>query len=150
MGCSRPRRLRLVTKSFSRLARLVMMNRYHMVAGSRHSVSTRNERKVSTRYSGTTMGAPMLTRMSGVTTKITTAAAVLDRSEAYQGLALGLAVAPTVGDLGLVGVRGSVIVYLIRFETDDGVARPADRRSAGEHLPVVPFGTVVAECYTCV
>jgi len=92
----------------------------------------------------------MLTRMSGVTTKITTAAAVLDRSEAYQGLALGLAVAPTVGDLGLVGVRGSVIVYLIRFETNDGVARPADRRSAGEHLPVVPFGTTVAVCYTCV
>ena len=90
-------------------------------------------------------------RMSGVTTKITTAAAVLDRSEAYQALALGLAAELAVGDRGLVGACCAVIVvYLIRFETDDGVARPARGRSAGEHRPVVSFGTAVAGCYTCV
>jgi hypothetical protein len=109
MGWSRPRRLRLVTKSFSRLARLVMMNRYHMVAGSRHSVRSRNDRKASTRYPGTTMGAPMPIRISGVTTKMITAAAVLDRSEAYHGLALGLETGLGVGDRGLVGACCSAI-----------------------------------------
>jgi hypothetical protein len=80
-----------------------------------------------------------------------TAAAVLDRREAYQGLALGLAVGLAVGDRGLVGTCCSVIVvHLNRFETDDGVARPADERSAAGHGPVVTFGTAVAKRYTYV
>jgi hypothetical protein len=79
-----------------------------------------------------------------------TAAAVLDRSEAYHGLALGLETRPGVGDRGLVGACCSDIVHLIRFETDDGVARPARIDSAGGHEPVVTFGTTVAKRYTCV
>jgi hypothetical protein len=89
-------------------------------------------------------------RMSGVTTKMITAAAVLDRSEAYQGLALGLEIGLAVDGRGLVGARCSVIVHLIRFETDDGVARPALDGSAGDHDPPVTFGTAVALRYTCV
>jgi hypothetical protein len=48
--------------------------------------------------------------MSGVTTEIITAAAVLDRSEAYQGL--GLEVELAVGDREVVDAGCSVIVHL--------------------------------------
>src|SRR5215211_4396299 len=86
------------------------------------------------------MGAPMPTRMSGVRTKITTAAAVLDRSEAYQGLAF-LEVRLRVGDRGLAGADCAVIVHLIGFETDDGVARTTRGCSAADHPRVVRFDT---------
>jgi hypothetical protein len=80
-----------------------------------------------------------------------TAAAVLDRSEAYQGRVLGLEAGLAVGDRGLVGTGCSVIVvHLNRFETDDGVTPAADERSAAGHVPAVTFGTAIALCYTCV
>jgi hypothetical protein len=117
------------------------MNRYHIAAGSRQSVSTRNERNASTRYSGTTMGAPMPSSSSGVMTKITTPAAVVVRNEAYQGLLLGLEFGPPIGGRVVVAACCSVIVHLTRFMTDDGVARPARGGSAAEHRLAVPFGT---------
>jgi hypothetical protein len=49
------------------------------------TTSTRNERNVSTRYAGTTIGAPMLTGMSGVTAKITAAAGVVPFGAALAG-----------------------------------------------------------------
>jgi hypothetical protein len=88
-------------------------------------------------------------RISGVTTKIITAAAVLDRSVAYQGLALDLD-GSVLGDRGLVAACCSVIIHLIRFETDDGVARLGRSDSADDHVPPVPFGTTVAPRYTYV
>jgi hypothetical protein len=118
-----------------------MMNRYHMVAGSRQSVSTRNDRNASTRYSGITIGAPMPTSSSGVTTKITTAAVVVGRSEAYQGLLLSLEFGLLIGGRVVVAACCSVIVHLTRFGTDDGIARPACGDSAVDHRPAVPFGT---------